>query len=202
MNAATAASNLSESELTLGDVGAAIRDGERAVAHADRSGNAGRRTINRTTHADAWHQAGQRAAAEARFVEAEAMQAEVQPDYPAALFVGRLSVLRSAVADAERAAWQRLLMGQEQSRVSNPTGPKRRHVTLTRATALATTLLTNSMRWINACHSVSERAKHTPALVTPQTALLDIGLDHLTLACARALRSDLARRTAWRRASE
>ena len=40
------------------------------------------RMIKRTTHADALHQAGRRAEAEARFREAEQMQAERQPDYP------------------------------------------------------------------------------------------------------------------------
>ena len=38
--AAIRAGNLSELELTLGEVGAAVRDGETAVAHADRSGDA------------------------------------------------------------------------------------------------------------------------------------------------------------------
>jgi hypothetical protein len=57
-NAAVRASNLSELELTLGDVGAAIRDAETAVAHADRGGDEFRRMAHRTTHAEALHQGG------------------------------------------------------------------------------------------------------------------------------------------------
>jgi hypothetical protein len=48
-NAAIAASNLSELELTLGEVEAAIRDAEAGVASADRSRNAFWRLYSRTT---------------------------------------------------------------------------------------------------------------------------------------------------------
>jgi hypothetical protein len=53
--AAAVASNLSELELTLGEVGAAVRKGETAIAHADRSGDSFERLGKRTTHADALH---------------------------------------------------------------------------------------------------------------------------------------------------
>ena len=80
--AAIRASNLSELELTLGAVTGAVGDAEQSVTYADRSGDAGMRIIMRTTHADALHYAGRRAEAEARFREAEHMQAERQLDYP------------------------------------------------------------------------------------------------------------------------
>nr|VFK04691.1 MAG: hypothetical protein BECKH772B_GA0070898_104771 [Candidatus Kentron sp. H]VFK04901.1 MAG: hypothetical protein BECKH772A_GA0070896_104771 [Candidatus Kentron sp. H]VFK07934.1 MAG: hypothetical protein BECKH772C_GA0070978_104701 [Candidatus Kentron sp. H] len=69
-------------ELTLGRVAAATADAERSVGFADRSGDGFWRMASRTKHADALHQAGQRAAARERFAEAEAMQAQRQPAYP------------------------------------------------------------------------------------------------------------------------
>ena len=85
------ASNLSELELTLGEVAGAVGDAEQSVSHADRSGDAGMRMVNRTATADALHQAGRRAEAEARFREAERMQAERQPDYPLLYSLARAS---------------------------------------------------------------------------------------------------------------
>ncbi len=74
------AGNLSELELTLGEVAGAVGDAEQSVTYADRSGDAFQRMSTRTTHADALHQAGRRAEAETRFREAEQMQArEVSP---------------------------------------------------------------------------------------------------------------------------
>jgi tetratricopeptide (TPR) repeat protein len=66
----------------LGEVSAAVASGEAAIEHADRSGDGGQRMINRTTLADARHQAGEVTAAQALFKEAEVMQAEDQPAYP------------------------------------------------------------------------------------------------------------------------
>ncbi len=80
--AARCASNLSELELTLGEVAGAVGDAEQSVAYADRSGDAFQKMGKRTTHADALHQAGRRDEAEARFREAEQMQAERQSHYP------------------------------------------------------------------------------------------------------------------------
>jgi tetratricopeptide (TPR) repeat protein len=81
-SAAASAGNLSELELTLGDVAAAVKDAEQSVTYADRGGDAFDSMDHRTVHADALHQAGRRAEAEARFREAEQMQAEFQPQYP------------------------------------------------------------------------------------------------------------------------
>jgi hypothetical protein len=75
-------SNLSQLELTLGDVAGAVADAEQSVTYADHSGDAFQRLGKRTTHADALHQAGRRGAAVARFREAEQLQAESQPTYP------------------------------------------------------------------------------------------------------------------------
>lgn len=65
--AAIAAGNLSELTLTLGDVAGAVAAAEESVELADRSGDAFMRMVNRTTLADALHQAG-------RWQESEALE--------------------------------------------------------------------------------------------------------------------------------
>ncbi len=81
-SAAVDAGNLSELALAAGDLPAALRTAEQSVELADRSGDAFQRMGNRTTLADALHQAGRTDEAAARFREAEAMQAARQPGYP------------------------------------------------------------------------------------------------------------------------
>jgi Mrp family chromosome partitioning ATPase/tetratricopeptide (TPR) repeat protein len=81
-SAAISASNLSELELTLGDVAGAVGDAEQSVTYADRSGDAFDSIYDRTAHADALHQAGRRDEAEARFRETEQMQVERESHYP------------------------------------------------------------------------------------------------------------------------
>ena len=80
--AAQAAGNLSELQLTRGDVAAAVEFGRRTVEYADRSGDEFQRMGKRTTHADAEHEAGRPKAAEELFREAERLQQEHQPEYP------------------------------------------------------------------------------------------------------------------------
>ncbi|MEA2414657.1 MAG: hypothetical protein QOI58_1314 [Thermoanaerobaculia bacterium] len=80
--AAIRAGNLSELELTLGEVAEALGDAGKSVTYADRGSDAFQRMINRTTYADALHQAGRRDVAEAGFREAEQMQAKRQSYYP------------------------------------------------------------------------------------------------------------------------
>ncbi len=103
-NAATAASNLSELELTLGDVAGAVKDAEVSVTHADRSGDWAQSMSKRATHADALHQAGR--GRPARFAEAEAMQAEQQPDYPLLYSLRGFRYCDLLLGPAERAAWR------------------------------------------------------------------------------------------------
>jgi tetratricopeptide (TPR) repeat protein len=81
-NAPIRAGNLSELQLTLGEVAKAIAVAEQSVDYADRSGDAFHRMSKRTTLADALHQAGDRARAEELFQKAECLQAEWQPVYP------------------------------------------------------------------------------------------------------------------------
>jgi len=82
MNAAIAAGNLSELFVIMGDLRQALEFAQQSVDRADESGVAFQRIIKRTTLADALHQAGRAAEAEALFGEAEAMQMEWQSEYP------------------------------------------------------------------------------------------------------------------------
>ena len=152
--AASSANNLSELELTLGEVAGAVRDAEQSVIYVDRSGDARMRMITRATLADALYQTGRGAEAEVRFREAEAMQAKHQP-HPLLYSLPGFRYCDLLLAEAERAAWQ--VIG---SRGLQPPGDGDAH----RA----------------ALQAVSERAvAHT--LKWTQAPLLDIALNHLTL---------------------
>ncbi len=173
--AAICAGNLSELELTLGEVGAAARDGETAVAHADRSGDAFQLLSKRTTHADALHQAGRRADAEALFAEAEAMQAERQPQNPLLYSLQGFRYRDLRLGEAERAAWLRLFSPAAVGHAVTP--------------AAAIDLrdpnnLPNSELLLAACGEVTERTTGTLKIAERNRWLLDIGVDHLTLARA------------------
>ena len=78
---AIASGNLSELYLTLGEVNKAVDYGRQSVEYADRSGDEFQRHVNRTTLADALHQAGKITEAEKLFGEAEQMQRKEQPGY-------------------------------------------------------------------------------------------------------------------------
>ena len=80
-NAAVSAGQLSQLQLTRGEVKAAVGYGQRAVEYADRSNDGFMRIVTRTNQADAEHLAGSPAAAEKLFREAERLQQELNPDY-------------------------------------------------------------------------------------------------------------------------
>ncbi len=157
-------------ELTLGEVAGAVGDAEQSVIYADRSGDAFQRMSKRTTHADALHQAGRRAEAEARFREAEQMQAEWQPEYPLLYSVQGSQYCDLLLAEAERAAWQRFVVPPSGGKVG-ATIPHPPEGGTTNA-ALA-----------SSCRAVSQRAAQTlkESEEYAGTSLLDIALDHLTL---------------------
>jgi hypothetical protein len=79
--AARDAGNLSELYLTLGDVPKAVAYARQSVDFADRSGDWQQEIAQRTTLANAQHQAGELAAAEQLFQEAESLQQQRQPGY-------------------------------------------------------------------------------------------------------------------------
>jgi hypothetical protein len=150
-NAAAIYSNLSELQLSLGHIALAVADAERSVDYADRSGDAFFRIVSRTTLADARHQQGEWEAARHGFAEAEAMQAERQPEYPLLYSLQGFRYGELLLAEAERAAWGGAVEGEGSE----------------------------------ACAQVAQRAAQTLKWVEPQDWLLDIALDHLTLArCA------------------
>jgi len=80
--AATAAGNLSELYLTIGDIALALEYANQSVDLADRSDDAFQRMSKRTILADALHQAGRQSEAESLFREAEEMQKDQYPEYP------------------------------------------------------------------------------------------------------------------------
>ena len=81
-NAAKGASNLSELYLAVGDVKQAVDYAEQSVELAERSGDCRVWITNRTTLAEALHQAGRIDEAESAFGEAEEMEKQQQPALP------------------------------------------------------------------------------------------------------------------------
>ena len=103
-HAPSSAGNLSELELTLGEVAGAVGDAAQSVTYADRSGDMFQRMSKRTTHADALHQAGRRHEAEARFREAEDLLAQTQPAYPLLYSLAGFRYCDLLLSEAEREA--------------------------------------------------------------------------------------------------
>jgi tetratricopeptide (TPR) repeat protein len=157
-NAAISAGNLSELTLTLGDVPRAVAFGEQSVELADRSGDGFWRMGSRTTWAGALHQAGRWEESASAFRQAEAMQAEQQPEYPRlySLQGFRYCDLLLSRAEPESGADLGGLSG-------------------------ADPYLEETERYRRVCREVLERAGRTLVWVTAQNWLLDIALDHLTL---------------------
>jgi tetratricopeptide (TPR) repeat protein len=108
-NAARGAGNLSELEMTLGNVGSALVNAERAVALADRNGDGFLRVSRRATHAGALHQAGRGDEALALFREAEALHAKRQPHYPLLYSLSGFLYCDLLLSQSERTAWQRVI---------------------------------------------------------------------------------------------
>jgi len=164
-NAAIRASNLSELEVTLGRLPDAVADARQSITHADQSGDAFQRMGKRTTAADALHQSGQRAEAGTLFAEAERMQKEMQPHFDLLYSVRGFQYCDWLMAPVERAAWQALLSG---------TG-------VPPAGAVATS-----------CDEVERRGLKMFDWRMPNDSMLDIALDHLTLARVGLIRAILA----------
>ncbi|HEV7784130.1 MAG TPA: hypothetical protein VGQ28_02270, partial [Thermoanaerobaculia bacterium] len=154
-NAAISASNLSELTLTLGDVARAVAFGGQSVELADRSCDAFQRMSKRTTWADALHQSSRREESATAFCEAEAIQAERQPEYP------RLYSLQGF-------RYCDLLLGR-----AEPAARSGLDGLASRAE--------EAERFRQVCREVLERARQTLEWAHTQGILLDIALDHLTL---------------------
>ncbi len=163
--AASGASNLSELEVTLGKLKDAVADGRQSITYADQSGDAFMRMVTRTVAADALHQFGQRAEAGALFADAEQMQKERQPQFELLYSLRGFLYCDWLLAPAERAAWQALLLGTGVPSVADV------HA--------------------KTCNEVERRATTTLGLAKQYLGLLDIALDHLTLARVGLIRAIL-----------
>jgi hypothetical protein len=152
--AAVGASNLSQLELMLGEVGRAVGDAEQAVTYAERTGDAFQRMGKLTTHAEALHQAGRRSEAEARFSEAEALQVESQPKNPLLYSLPGFRYCDLLLTGPERISWQHCLSLNSQPSTLNP---------------------------FESCCAVSQRVTQTLKIAERNKWLLHIALDRLTL---------------------
>lgn len=158
--------NLSELEVTLGRLADALTDARQAITHVDHSGDAGQRIITRTTAADALHQSGQRMEAGTLFAETERLLQEWPQEFDQLYSLGGFRYCDWLLAPAEQAAWQHLL--------NQP--------------------LSNYKSQISDCLAdVERRAQEAQVIAVQNEWLLDIALDHLTLARVGLIRAILAK---------
>jgi tetratricopeptide (TPR) repeat protein len=153
--AAVSAGTLSELELTLGEVSAALADAEQSVTHADRSQNAFQQMGKRTTYADALHQAGRPHESLRAFREAEDLQMKRQPAYPQLYALAGFRFCDLLLGAAERAAWRVTI---SHARLGEVAGFQRE------------------------CKGIFERATQSLEWGTGNLGMLDEALDGLTLA--------------------
>ena len=190
--AAVSASNLSELEVTLGRLSDAVADGRRAIAFADRSGDAFLRMAFRATAADALHlagQTGQRSAALALFVEAERMQTGVQPHFPLLYSLRGFQYADLLMVPAERAAWEMLQPRASVLECASPLALSE-GVTISNEPSAAEGKSGRGLPHSNTLRDVRERTTQTLQWVkTHNLSLLSIALDHLTLARAALYRA-------------
>ena len=155
-NAARGASNLSELELTLGQVAGAVQDAEQSVDYADRSGDAFCRMAFRTTLADAMFQACEADEAAEKFRQAEAMQVEREPEHPLLYSLWGFRYCDLLLVPSEFSAWKCLLQ------LKTPSSE------LKTATA--------------ACRAVEQRAAKTLEWAKEARAsLISLALEHLSM---------------------
>ncbi len=181
--AAVSASNLSELEVMLGRLTDAVADGRQSITYADKSGDASlQRKDNLATAADALHQSGRRGEAGTLFAEAEGMQRELLPGFDLLYSLSGFSYCEWLLGPTQRTAWQAVLGILNVSPVRNPQeagtsaaspGP---HGQVDHATVFA---------------DVERRASRSFAANWNWYSLLDIALDHLTLARVGLIRAVL-----------
>lgn len=166
--AALIASNLSALELTRGEVAVAVAAGEQSVVYADRVGHMFRKLAGRAKLADVLHQAGRQTEARRLFEDAESRQARWQPEYPQLHGVRGFRYCDLLLSGAEQIAWRRWL-------------------------CIATEPVEALTMASTTCDAVSERVTQTLAWAKRRGFLLDIALDHLTLARAMLYNGQPAR---------
>lgn len=204
-NAAIGASNLSELELTLGEVTLAVVDSKQAVTYAERSTDAFQRMGKCARHADTLHQAGRRDEAEAHFRESEEMQAGRQPEDPLLYSLPGFWYCDLLLAAAERAAWHRLAAEADFGAGQGEPPALRSEGEATQGPPHDSGLLPASPpargrndgpegleALLESCRAVSERAAQTIKIHERNDWLLDIARDHLTLGRAALYAAILA----------
>jgi tetratricopeptide (TPR) repeat protein len=92
LGASVAASNLSETELVVGDIPDATRHAETAVEYAKRAGDGFDGVRARSRYGTALQAAGRRAEAFELFADAERRQRHLQPDYPLLFTVNAINI--------------------------------------------------------------------------------------------------------------
>ena len=162
-NAAVTFRNLSDLQLTIGQVAQALKDAELAVTYADKSDEMFLMMATRTGVADVLYQRGRYADAKKLFHKAEQMQAARQPHYRLLYGFQGFRYCDLLLFSVERAAWKRTL---ELSQLA-----PRRGVSIS-----------NHLK-LKALKDVSRRAGQTLewAKFSNQGSLISIALDQLTL---------------------
>jgi hypothetical protein len=175
-HAAANAGNLCELDVTLGRLTDAVADGRLSIAYAGQSGDVFQKLSKRATAADVLHQSGQRAEAGTLFAEAEQMQQQRGQKFDMLYSLSGFRYGDWLLAPAERAAWQAVQGGQgRRSWTDNE----------------------DCDRHAAACTEVERRANTVFAwrrdtIWNPNAdPLLDIALDHLTLARVGLVRAIL-----------
>lgn len=185
-NAARAAGNLSELELGLGLLADAVEHGRLSIRYADDSGDDFQRLAFRTAAADALHHYGgadsvQGTEARRLFEQAEAIQNEIQQQYPLLYSLQGFNYCDLLLAPAERQAWLHYSGALRQLEVAKESGDHEGRT----SDGHGPPLLTNDDILSIALSSTKEATRRaTLALDVSSSSnwLLDIALDHLTLA--------------------
>jgi tetratricopeptide (TPR) repeat protein len=165
-NVSLAASNSSELSMLLGDMTEAIDFAEMSVKYADLSGKAIYRMLCRTVLANTLHYSGRSDDAQRFFAEAEDMQAKEQPHNPLLYSLRGFQYCDLLLASWELLVWRQLI-SDEFGKSEYIDGP---YVSL---------------------DSIENRATSALQIAMQYRWLLDIALDHLTLARISLYRSRL-----------
>jgi len=170
-NASACAMNLSELELTLGDIDSAGDVANDAVTYAVQSGDAFLQLRSQTTLADAWHQAGREIEALSLFSKAEKLHADAEPDYPLLYSQQGFQYCDLLLSQVERASWCICLAAGNESR-----GDIRASAQITKICSSVKRRATRTLKWA---------ARH-------QLGPLTLALHEQTLACAAFYHAVLA----------
>ncbi|MEM7218666.1 MAG: hypothetical protein AAF515_09895 [Pseudomonadota bacterium] len=180
-NAVISACNLSELELTLGEVSSSVLSGRRAIDLTDHSSGEQVRIVSCATAAHALHHHGGEAEARELFALTEQMQVKMDPQFEFLYSVRGFQYCELLLAPAERAAWS-IHFGRQ------GTSPASDHLPTENPTEAGSQQLANLHE---ICQHVTRRATQTLEWIEPQDWILDIALDHLTLARSSLYRSML-----------